>query len=58
MVLERPALPAGTARSPRKMRRAVRGGIELEIDGVVVRVDRGAESKTVSALIGALKARR
>ena len=58
VVLEQPVLPAGTAASPRKTRRAGRGGIELEIDGVVVRVDRGAESKTVSAVIRALKAER
>ena len=58
VVLEQLAFPAGTASSPRKTRRAGRGGIELEIDGVVVRVDRGAESKTVSAVIRALKAGR
>jgi transposase len=34
------------------------GGIELEIDGVVVRVERGADAKTVAAVIGALKAGR
>ena len=49
--------PAPAAPSePHKARRGGRGGIELEIDGVVVRVDRGAESKTVSAVIRALKA--
>ena len=31
------------------------GLIELEIDGVVVRVGRGAEAKTVAAVIRALK---
>jgi hypothetical protein len=36
--------------------RAGRGDIELEIDGVVVRVRRGAEAKTVAAAIKALKA--
>jgi len=30
--------------------------IELEIDGVSVRIGRGAEAKTVAAVIGALKA--
>lgn len=34
------------------------GGIELEIDGVVVRVERGTDAKTVAAVIGALKAGR
>ena len=34
------------------------GGIELEIDGVVVRVERGAEAMTVAAVIQALKRSR
>jgi transposase len=38
--------------------RAGRGDIELEIDGVAVRVRRGAEPKTVAAVIKALKAAR
>ena len=38
--------------------RAGRGDIELEIDGVVVRVRRGAEARTVAAVIKALKATR
>lgn len=46
----------GPAR-PRK-RKAVRdaGVIELEIDGVAMRVGRGADAKTVAAVIRALKA--
>lgn len=49
------ALPS--AKRPR--RRSHRGGgIEMEIDGVVVRVERGADAKTVAAVIGALKAGR
>lgn len=45
---------------PKRPRRRSRGGggIELEIDGVVVRVERGADAKTVAAVIGALKAER
>lgn len=43
---------------PKKARRARQGGIELEIDGVVMRVSRGAEAKTVAAVIKALKAER
>jgi transposase len=45
---------------PLKRRRSRRGdgGIELEIDGVVVRIGRGAETKTVAAVIGALKGQR
>jgi transposase len=42
----------------RRRRRRSDGGIELEIDGVVVRIGRGAGTKTVAAVIGALKARR
>ena len=62
-VIVEPALPVPKA-TPRpdlkskKARRARRGGIELEIDGVVVRVERGAEAKTVAAVIQALKAER
>ena len=48
-------------RKPRKPRRAGRSGdatgiIEMEIGGVTVRVGRGAEVKTVAAVIHALKA--
>lgn len=48
-------------RKPRRPRRASRSGdaaglIEVEIGGVTVRVGRGAEAKTVAAVIQALKA--
>ena len=43
---------------PKKVRRTRPGGIELEIDGVVVRVERGAEARTVAAVIQALKRSR
>ena len=46
------------AESPKKRLRSRDGGIELEIEGVVVRVGRGAEAKTVAAVIKALKAGR
>jgi transposase len=51
--------PPSTSR-PVKRRRNRRGdgGIELEIDGVTVRVGRGAEARTVAAVIRALKADR
>ena len=42
----------------RRARRGQAGGIELEIDGVVVRVERGADAKTAAAIIRALKASR
>jgi transposase len=52
-----PAL-AGRSRERKRARRAdgIPGIIELEIDGVTVRVGRGAEAKTVAAVIHALKA--
>jgi transposase len=51
-----PAL-AGRSRERKRARRAdgIPGIIELEIDGVMVRVGRGAEAKTVAAVIRALK---
>jgi transposase len=60
VVVEAAPTPAPAERRPvrRKSRRSGEGGIELEIDGVTVRVDRGAEAKTVAAIIRALKAAR
>ena len=59
-VLIEPAVRTPVVAEPRKKRRrrSRDGGIELEIDGVVVRVSRGAEAKTVAAVIQALKAGR
>ena len=50
--------PAGKrARSTRKRKAAPDAGvIELEIDGVAMRVGRGADARTVAAVIRALKA--
>ena len=54
-----PSLGGDTPKpKPRRRRRSREGGIELEIDGVVMRVGRGAEAKTVAAVIQALKAGR
>jgi len=50
--------PGKPERARPKPARAGRGDIELEIDGVVVHVRRGAEGKTVAAVIKALKATR
>jgi transposase len=50
--------PAKAERARPRPARAGRGDIELEIDGVVVRVRRGAETRTVAAVIKALKATR
>ena len=54
---ETAAVQRGEAK-PKKARRTRPGGIELEIDGVVVRVERGAEARTVAAVIQALKRSR
>jgi len=50
--------PEKAERARPRPARAGRGDIELEIDGVAVRVRRGAEAKTVAAVIKALKAVR
>ncbi|MGC1302981.1 MAG: transposase [Caulobacteraceae bacterium] len=52
------AAPPRSDPKPKKGRRTRPGGIELEIDGVVVRVERGAEARTVAAVIQALKRAR
>lgn len=49
-------LPAVTKR-PRRRRSSAAASIELEIDGVVVRVGPGAQASTVAAVIRALKVR-
>jgi transposase len=55
-----PALPVRPSRGrPRKRAQQVDesfGSIEVEIDGVSVRIGRGAETKTVAAVLRALKA--
>jgi transposase len=52
--------PEPTAKRPGRPRqqKAVRdaGVIELEIDGIAMRVGRGADARTVAAVIRALKA--
>jgi transposase len=58
-VIIEPAAPPVAASPKRPRRRARRGGdggIELEIGGVTMRVERGADAKTVAAVIRALKA--
>jgi transposase len=54
-LVEAPDKPSRTRPRPA---RSGHGDIELEIDGMVVRVRRGAEAKTVAAVIKALKAVR
>jgi transposase len=57
-VLIEPA-PAPSSPRPKRLRNRGRrsgdGGISLEIGGVTVRVERGADAKTVAAVIRALK---
>jgi transposase len=58
-VVEQPTpTPVGKQRKPRRVGRGsgATGIIEMEIGGVTVRVGRGAEAKTVAAVIHALKA--
>jgi transposase len=43
------------SRGPRRQVDRTCGMIEIEIDGVTVRVGRGAEAKTVAAVLRALK---
>jgi transposase len=50
--------PEKVERARPRPARTGRGDIELEFEGVVVRVRRGAEAKTVAAVIKALKAAR
>lgn len=52
-VAEVPAVTKG----PRRRRSSVAASIELEIDGVVVRIGPGAQASTVAAVIRALKER-
>ena len=53
-----PPVPATLPTKPKRRRRTAprpSGGIELEIDGVVVRVGSGTNAKTIAAVIQALK---
>lgn len=50
--------PAPMAKLPRKRRRSQAGAVELEIDGVQVKIARGADAGVIAAVIEALKATR
>lgn len=50
--------PAPLARRSRKRRRSQAGAVELEIDGVAVKIARGADATVIAAVIEALKATR
>lgn len=59
VVVEAWPVPEASTSKPKLRRRRARDGlIELEIDGVAVRVGRGAEARTVAAVIQALKGSR
>ena len=45
-------------RRPRRRRRSSHGAVELEIDGVTVKIARGADKGLIAAVIEALKATR
>ena len=53
---EPPGNEPATPSKPRRRRRSEGASIELEIDGVVVRVGRDADAGAIAAVIGALKA--
>ena len=55
-VVDRGSPPVPQRRGPRYKAEASAGTIEVEISGVTVRVGRGAEAKTVAAVLRALKA--
>lgn len=50
-------VPSPAVAKRRLRRRSAAGSIELEIDGVVVRVGPGAQASTIAAIIHALKVR-
>ena len=61
VVVDAPPMREALAVKPKsklRRRRACEGGIELDINGVVVRVSRGAEAKTAAAAIQALQGPR
>ncbi|MFS0851850.1 transposase [Novosphingobium panipatense] len=56
-----PAVPSDAGpvdKRPRRRRRSSPGAVELEIDGVAVRIARGADKGLIAAVIQALKATR
>jgi transposase len=59
-VIEPGAVPdlAPVRRASRRRRRAANAAVELEIDGVAVKIARGADAGVIAAVIEALKATR
>jgi transposase len=52
------AEPAPPIRRPKKGRRSKASAVELEIDGVAVKISRGADAVVIAAVIEALRATR
>lgn len=50
--------PVAASRRPRRRRRSQTSAVELEIDGVAVKIARGADAHVIAAVIEALKATR
>ena len=58
-VIEPGAVPASPpVRRPRRRRRTAGAAVELEIDGVAVKIGRGADASMIAAVIEALRAAR
>ena len=55
-VVDAGSSPVEQRRAPDSKAEASAGTIEVEIDGVTVRVGRGADAKTLMAVLRALKA--
>lgn len=53
-----PSDPAPAARRARRRRRSQPSAVELEIDGALVKIARGADAHVIAAVIEALKAPR
>lgn len=50
--------PAAAIRQPKKRRRSKASAVELEIDGVAVKISPGADAGVIAAVIEALRATR
>lgn len=55
---ESPTIEPAPAKRPRKQARAKDSAVDLEIDGVAVKIGRGADPGIVAAVIEALRATR
>lgn len=58
IIEEPPTIELAPAKRPRKQARAKGSAVELEIDGVAVKIGRGADAGIIAAVIEALRATR